>query len=152
MKNYIIINPQSKFGYDFIREEDGKEIFRKEITSKTTDGYYHLPEIVNGRKLIQAKKLENVEKFCLDDLPEKMPKSTNVVKSNEKKKINLTEYYTENEKAEIEKLQSKIDKINERAMERAKKDIKMNELRTTLKNLDPETLAKLIEEFRNEKN
>lgn len=51
----IIRNSKSKFGYDFVNDE-GKII---EITSKTTDGYLKLPEIVNGRKLVSLKALES---------------------------------------------------------------------------------------------
>lgn len=51
----IIKNAKSKFGYDFVNDE-GKTI---EITSRTTDGYLKLPEIVNGRKLISIKALES---------------------------------------------------------------------------------------------
>lgn len=51
----IIKNSKSKFGYDFVNDE-GKTI---EITSKTTDGYLKLPEIVNGRKLVSIKALES---------------------------------------------------------------------------------------------
>lgn len=51
----IIKNTKSKFGYDFVNDE-GKTI---EITSKTSDGYLKLPEIVNGRKLVSIKALES---------------------------------------------------------------------------------------------
>lgn len=51
----IIKNAKSKFGYDFVNDE-GKTI---EITSRTTDGYLKLPEIVNGRKLVSIKALES---------------------------------------------------------------------------------------------
>lgn len=53
----IIKNSKSKFGYDFVNDE-GKTI---EITSKTTDGYLKLPEIVNGRKLVSIKALESTD-------------------------------------------------------------------------------------------
>ena len=133
MKNYLVKNQKSKFNYDFVRiDENGNEIVRKEITSKTTDGYLHLPEIVNGRKLISLKVLNDADEFNLDNLPERAPRNliASTVKSS--KKVNLEEYYTEEEKEEIEKYQKKIDAINEKVAERAQKDIKMAELKAQL--------------------
>lgn len=124
MKNYIITNPTSKFGHDFVqRDENGTEIFRKEITSKTTDGYYHLPVVVNGRKLCKISHIGDAAEFCIDTLPEKSIKTTTSVKSAPKSKINLDEYYTKEERAKIEKLQAQIDEINEAVTKRAEQKL-----------------------------
>lgn len=146
MKNYLIKNTQSKFNYDFIqRDENGNEIVRKEITSKTTDGYLHLPEIINGRKLISLKVLNDADEFNLDDLPERAPRNLTTDKTiKTTKKINLEEYYTEEEKKEIEKYQKKIDAINEKVAERAKKDIQMAELKAQLMALPEEMRNAMI--------
>jgi len=86
MKSYIIINHNSKFGHDFVqRDDEGREVFRKEITSKTTDGYYHLPAMVNGRKLCKISHIGNSEEFCIDDLGEKSVKTSS--KSSVSQKI-----------------------------------------------------------------
>lgn len=123
-------NINAKHGYEYVTD-DNRVI---EITSKTTDGFLKLPEIVNGRKLISLKVLNDCETYDLSTLPTRAPRT----------KIDLTQYYTPEEKAQIEKLQSKINKINDDAMARAQKDIKMAELTESLKALDPESLKSIV--------
>lgn len=145
MKNFIITNPASKFGHDFVqRDDNGVETFRKEITSKTGDGYYHLPVAVNGRKLCKISHIGDKTEFCLDDLPEK---SVRVKSNNEpkKSKVDLSEYYTDEEKKRLEKLQSEINKINEAAAARAKVKAEQEVLKNALKALDPDTLKALLD-------
>lgn len=145
MKNYIIANLNSKFGYDFVQvDENGQETLRKEITSKTGDGYFHLPVVVNGRKLCKMSYLDGRAEFCLDDLPEKSirVKSDNPI--TKKSKIDLNDYYTDDEKAEIAKLQAQIDKINAEVTMRANKAAEQEKLKNMLKALDPDTLKSIM--------
>lgn len=145
MKNYIIANLNSKFGYDFVQiDENGAETLRKQITSKTGDGYFHLPVVVNGRKLCKISYLDGKSEFCLDDLPEKSirVKSDNPI--TKKSKIDLNDYYTDDEKAEIAKLQAQIDKINAEVTMRANKAAEQEKLKNMLKALDPDTLKSII--------
>ena len=146
MTNYIITNPNSKYGYDFVRFDDNDNIVeRKEITSKTTDGYLHLPVEINGRKLISLKQLENAgDKFCLDTLPLKAPRITTGITKSPKAKVNLDEYLTDEEKSEIEKHKKAIDNIYAAVNERAKKDIQMAELKAMLAAFTPEEIARLM--------
>lgn len=150
MKNYIIKNVNSKFGYDFVqRDNNGTETFRAEITSKTTDGYFRLPKgiTVNGRTLCKISHIGDAEEFDMDSLGEKAVKTSTGTPRTKTSKVDLNEYYTDEEKAQIEKLQAKIDKINEAAMARAQKDLKKNELKDTLKALDPDTLKAIMAEL-----
>ena len=152
MKNYIIRNTNSKFGYDFVqRDDNGTETLRAEITSKTTDGYFRLPKsiTVNGRTLCKISHIGDAEEFNVDSLGEKAVRTSTGTSTKTPKapKIDLNEYYTEEEKAQIEKLQAKIDKINEAAMARAQKDLKKNELKDALKALDPDTLKAIMAEL-----
>lgn len=67
-------NPTTKFGYEMVK--DGEIM---PITSKTTDGYLKLPEIVNGRKLISLKEIEcNMVdgEYQIDHLTQRAPKSS----------------------------------------------------------------------------
>lgn len=150
MKNYIIKNINSKFGYDFVqRDNNGTETFRAEITSKTTDGYFRLPKgiTVNGRTLCKISHVGDAEEFDMDSLGEKAVRTSTGTPKTKTPKVDLNEYYTDEEKAQIEKLQAKIEKINEAAMARAQKDLKKNELRDTLKALDPDTLKAIMAEL-----
>lgn len=135
-----------------IYTQDSK-YFMEDLDTNTT---VELTEIVDNGKTLKLPENSANRKYCSIEkalksitLDHKETMTLNKTKSTTKSsKISLSEYYTESEKTKIEELQRQIDEINEAAMERAKKDIKMNELRTTLKNLDHETLAKLIEELR----
>lgn len=146
MKNYILANPNSKFGYDFVQvDENGSETLRKEITSKTGDGYFHLPVVVNGRKLCKMSYLEGKSEFCLDDLPEKSVrvKSENTT-VNKKTKVDLSAYYTDDEKTKIAELQAQIDAIDADVTARAKQAIEQEKLKTMLKALDPDVLKSIV--------
>lgn len=150
MKNYIIKNINSKFGYDFVqRDDNGTETLRVEITSKTTDGYFRLPKgiTVNGRTLCKISHIGDAEEFDMDSLGEKAVRTSTGTPKTKTPRVDLNEYYTEEEKAQIEKLQAKIDKINEAVMIRAQKDLKMKELKDTLKTIDPDTLKAMMAEL-----
>lgn len=145
MKNYIIANLNSKFGYDFVQvDENGQETLRKEITSKTGDGYFHLPVIVNGRKLCKMSYLDGRAEFCLDDLPEKSIRTKSEGVTVKKTKVDLSAYYTDDEKTKIAELQAQIDAINADVAARAKQAIEQEKLKTMLKALDPETLKSIV--------
>ena len=116
MKNYIIINPTSKFGHDFVqRDENGNEVLRKEITSRTGDGYYHLPIMVNGRKLCKISYLDGLKEFCLDELPEKTPRTSTTNSTTPKKsapKFNPEDYLNEKQIEKRRKLLEEVTKID----------------------------------------
>lgn len=150
MKNYIIKNINSKFGYDFVqRDDNGTETLRMEITSKTTDGYLRLPKgiTVNGRTLCKISHIGDAEEFNMDSLGEKAIRTSTGTSTKVTHKIDLTEYYTDEEKTQIAELQAQIDKINEAAKARAQKDIKKNELKTALAALDLDTLKAIMAEI-----
>ena len=103
-----------------------------------------LPANEYGKKTISTTRFtEGITEVNLSDIPVRTT-GTTITKTP---KVDLNEYYTDEEKAQIEKLQAKIDKINESAMERAQKDLKKNELKDTLKALDPDTLKAIMAEL-----
>lgn len=69
----IVKNSSSKYGYDFIT--DGNEVIQ--LTSKTTDNYFRLPIMVNGRKMVSLAWLNSQDsnEIDLSALPQR---STNV--------------------------------------------------------------------------
>lgn len=113
-----------------------------ELTNITKDGIsFILPENSANRQYCSIKR---AEKGVILDLKENVLGGNTKETKKAKSKIDLDAYYTDEERAQIEKLQAKIDKINEAATARAQKDIKQNELREALKALDPETLKALM--------
>ena len=64
--------------------------------------------------------------------------------SPKKSKVDLSEYYTDEEKCRIEELQNEINKINEAAAVRAKVKAEQEVLKNALKALDPDTLKALL--------
>lgn len=134
MKAIKIYNQNSKY---FMEDLDTQTI--TELTQITKDGIsLILPANSANRQYCSIKK---ADKGIIMDLKET---GTTNATSTKKPKVDLTQYYTPEEKAQIEKLQSKIDKINEAAMARAQKDIKMAELTESLKALDPESLKSIV--------
>ena len=106
-----------------------------------------LPVNDYGKKTISTTRFtDGITEVDLSNIPVRTLNTTGTSK-NKTPKVDLNEYYTDEERAQIEKLQAKIDKINEAAMARAQKDIKMNELKDTLKAVDQDTLKAIMAEL-----
>lgn len=58
----IVKNSNSKYGYDFITDDN--EVIQ--LTSKTTDNYFKLPVMVNGRKMISLAWLNSQDSNEID--------------------------------------------------------------------------------------
>ena len=137
MKAIKIYNQNSKY---FMEDLETQTV--TELTQITKDGIsLILPANSANRQYCSLKK---ADKGIVMDFKETREMGTTNTTSTKKPKIDLTQYYTPEEKAQIEKLQTKIDKINEEAMARAQKDIKMAELTESLKALDPESLKSIV--------
>lgn len=137
MKAIKIYTQESKFYM-----EDLHTNTTVELTNITKDGIsFILPENSANRQYCSIKR---AEKGVILDLKENVFSGNTKETKKAKSKIDINEYYTDEERAQIEKLQAKIDKINETAMARAQKDLRQNELREALKALDPETLKALM--------
>lgn len=137
MKAIKIYTQDSKF---FMEDLDTNQT--TELVNITKDGIsLILPENSANRSFCSIKR---AEKGIV--LEHKESRTLNVTGTPRAKtsKIDLNEYYTDKERAEVEKLQAQIDAINEAARARAEKAAKQNELRETLKALDPDTLKNLI--------
>lgn len=135
MKAIKIYTQDSKY---FMEDFDNDVI--TELTEFVDDGKtLKLPENSANRKYCAVKKA--ISGIVLDYKETRTLDKSNVTKTS---KIDFTEYYTDEEKAKIDKLQAQIDKINETAMNRAKAKAKENELKEALKALDPDTLKALL--------
>ena len=135
MKAIKIYTQDSKY---FMEDFDNDVI--TELTEFVDDGKtLKLPENSANRKYCAVKKA--ISGIVLDYKETRTLDKSNATKTS---KIDFTEYYTDEEKAKIDKLQAQIDKINETAMNRAKAKAKENELKEALKALDPDTLKALL--------
>ena len=92
----------AKYGYEMVTDSG----VIKEITSKTTDGYLHLPEVVNGRKLISLKVLQDVEEYDLSTLSKtvRAPRDPNKPQTTRESWV---DHLTEDEKKVYEELKTK---------------------------------------------
>ncbi len=119
-----------------------------ELTEITKDGIsLILPENSANRNFCSIKRAEKGITLEYKETKTLGPRDPDAPKTTKSPKVNLDEYYTDEERAKIEKLNAQIAKINEAAMERAKAEIKKNELKETLKALDPDTLKAIMSEI-----
>lgn len=140
MKAIRIYTQDSKY---FMEDLDTNQTV--EVTEITKDGIsLILPENSANRQYCSIKR---AEKGITLEHKESRTLNTTGTPKTKTPKVDLNEYYTEEEKAQIEKLQAKIDKINEAVMIRAQADLKKNELKDTLKALDPDTLKAIMAEL-----
>jgi hypothetical protein len=116
-----------------------------EVTEITKDGIsLILPENSANRQYCSIKRAE--KGITLEHKDSRTLNTTGTPRAKTPK-IDLNEYYTDEEKAQVEKLQAKIDKINEAVMTRAQADLKKKELKETLMSLDIDTLKSIMAEI-----
>lgn len=140
MKAIKIYTQDSKY---FMEDLDTNQTV--EVTEITKDGIsLILPENSANRQYCSIKRAE--KGITLEHKESRTLNMTGTPKTKTPK-VDLNEYYTEEEKAQIEKLQAKIDKINEAVMIRAQKDLKKKELKDTLMSLDIDTLKAIMAEI-----
>ena len=137
MKAIKIYTQESKYYMEDLHTNTTVELTELVDEGKTLK----LPENSANRKYCSIKR---AEKGVILDLKEYTFGGNTKEIKHAKSKIDLDEYYTEEEKAQLKKLRDKIDAINTKVMERAQKDIKQKELAAALKALDPETLKALM--------
>lgn len=146
----IVKKENGKFNYyrdGELFRENLKVVIDKRKGDGVTDGDILLPENSYGKKWLSTTKFsDGVTEIDLANIPARAH-STSTTASPKKSKVDLSEYYTDEEKSRIEELQSEISKINEAAAARAKAKAKENELKEALKALDPDTLKALLDSF-----
>jgi hypothetical protein len=113
----IIRNENSKYHYDYIN--DNNERF--ELKSKSTDNYFHLPEMIDNRRMISIKDIEeNIQndELILDDFFKNRRKRNYNSNSSYSSKSNyeFINYIDEDEDIKIfnelrEKYEKKMKKI-----------------------------------------
>ena len=141
MKAIKIYTKDSKYFMEDLDNNQTIELTNPRFDKGSGKNWFDLPENSIGQTAICKEMID--EKGEVTKTERKFS-GEKTVRTQKTPKINLEEYYTDEEKAQIEKLQSKIDKINEVVMERAKKDIELKTLEATLKALDPETLKTIM--------
>lgn len=142
MKAIRIYTQDSKYFMEDLENNTVHELTETIYQKKDNTTWFKLPENSANRSLVCKESIDKKGTITREH-------KDSIVRNNKTKtpKVDLNEYYTDEEKAQIEKLQAKIDKINEVAMARAQKDLKKNELRDTLKALDPDTLKAIMAEL-----
>lgn len=145
MKAIRIYTQDSKYFMEDLGINQTVELTNVRFDKKSNKHWIDLPENCIGQKAICKEMVDEKLEVVKQERNIKYPYTS--AKTSKTPKVDLNEYYTDEERAQIEKLQSKIDKINEAAMARAQKDLKKNELKDTLKALDPDTLKAIMAEL-----
>lgn len=147
----VVKKENGKFNYyrdGELFRENLKVVIDKRKGDGITDGDILLPENSYGKKWLSTTKFTNgITEIDLANIPARTP-STNTTSSVRKSKVDLSEYYTDEEKKRLEKLQSEISKINEAVAARAKVKAEQEVLKNALKALDPDTLKALLESLK----
>lgn len=144
----VVKKENGKFNYyrdGELFRENLKVVIDKRKGDGVTDGDILLPENSYGKKWLSTTKFaDGVTEIDLANIPARAH-STNTAASPKKSKVDLSEYYTDEEKSRIEELQSELNKINEAAAARAKVKAEQEVLKNALKALDSDTLKALID-------
>lgn len=119
MKVFIKRNPQSKHGLDLVEMNDDVIVKTIELTSKTTDGYIHIPkeywEKFNRRLVKIANIGESYELTWYDRAQRQSSEQTTTPTTKSNIEEDATEYLTEDEASTFKKLLAKIEKAKMRA-------------------------------------
>lgn len=92
---------------------------KKDENGKMTVGDIVLPENPTGKKTISTTRFKDgITEYDFTNVTVKT-KTTTTATTAKRAKIDLNEYYTEEERTKIDKLQAQIDKINEAVTKRA---------------------------------
>lgn len=144
----VVKKENGKFNYyrdGELFRENLKVVIDKRKGDGITDGDILLPENSYGKKWLSTTKFVNgITEIDLANIPARTP-STNTTGAVRKSKVDLSEYYTDEEKKRLEELQSEINKINEAAAARAKVKAEQDTLKNALKALDQDTLKALLD-------
>ena len=144
MKAIKIYTQDSKYFMEDLHTNTTVELTNPRFDKGSGKNWFDLPENSIGQKAICKEMIDLKGEVTK---AERAEKTINSPKTHKSTKINLDQYYTDEERAKIEKLNEQIDKINEAVMERAKFEIKKNELKETLKSLDHDTLKAIMNEI-----
>lgn len=149
MKAIKIYAKDSKYFMEDLDTNITTELTNSKHVNKDDTDWFKLPENSANRKCVCKQMLDRKGEITYDYKETKTfgPRDPDAPKTTKSHKVNLDEYYTDEERAKIEKLNAQIAKINEAVMERAKAEIKKNELKETLKAIDPEVLKAIMNEI-----
>lgn len=123
----IVANSNSKYGFDLITIDETNHETRKELTSKTTDGYLRMQIPEYNIKMVSLKQIN--ENLVNDEyvLQPKAERKT-VVKTQTIAKSSWIDYLDENDRKIVEQLRIKA----EHAMKVAKLKAQIAELESKL--------------------
>lgn len=149
MKAIKIYAQDSKYFMEDLDTNQTVELTATIHQAKDDTDWFKLPENSANRKLVCRQMIDRKGEIIHEYKETRTLglKDPNAPKTTKSPKVNLDEYYTDEERAKIEELNAQIAKINETVMERAKVEIEKNRLKETLKALDPEVLKAIMSEI-----
>lgn len=104
----IVANSLAKYGFDLITIDGSNNVIRKELTSKTTDGYLRMAIPEYNIKMVSLKQInenldENGEYVLQPKVARKNAKTQTVVKSS------WLDYLDENDRKIVNELKAKAE-------------------------------------------
>ena len=104
----IVANSLSKYGFDLITIDGSNNVTRKELTSKTTDGYLRIAIPEYNIKMVSLKQInenldENGEYVLQQKMASKNAKTQTVAKSS------WLDYLDENDRKIVDELKAKAE-------------------------------------------
>lgn len=104
----IVANSLAKYGFDLITIDGSNNVTRKELTSKTTDGYLRMAIPEYNIKMVSLKQInenldENGEYVLQPKVARKNAKTQTVVKSS------WLDYLDENDRKIVDELKAKAE-------------------------------------------
>lgn len=104
----IVANSLAKYGFDLITIDGSNNVTRKELTSKTTDGYLRMAIPEYNIKMVSLKQInenldENGEYVLQPKVARKNAKTQTVVKSS------WLDYLDENDRKIVDELKTKAE-------------------------------------------
>lgn len=142
MKAIKIYTQDSKYYMEDLHTGTTHELTNPTHVKKDNTDWFKLPENSCNRSCVCK---QTIDKKVEINYGEKTPKTTDPNKKTPKSKIDLNEYYTDEERTKIEKLQAQIDKIKETVTKRAEEKIAEKALMDSAMGLTMEQLIAIME-------
>lgn len=141
MKAIKIYTQDSKYFMEDLDTGMTHELTNPTHVKKDNTDWFKLPENSCNRSCVCK---QTIDKKIELNYGEKTARTTDPIKKSSKPKIDLNEYYTDEERTKIEKLQAQIDKINEAVTKRAEQKMAEQALMDSAMGLSIEQLQALI--------
>lgn len=105
----IVANSSAKYGFDLITIDDSNNVVRKELTSKTTDGYLRMQIPEYNIKMVSLKQINsNLDENGEYVLQPKAERKT-ATKTQTVAKSSWIDYLDENDRKIVDELKAKAE-------------------------------------------